>query len=842
MENKATASRAPRTALMKELDALSQKRIVYIHAPAGYGKSFSVRMWLERISYPHAWVSVNEFIGRKPVEFCERLVLTLLMLQPKNTALKEIATHESFAISPFKFLRRALNAFSTFNLFELGGQKNVIVIDDIHLLTNAAMLNRLSELIYELPEKVTLFILSRTKPSQSFSEFIVKDQATVLDVDMLKFSESEIKSFFASRSRKLTSQQVQEILAMTGGWAIGLNALLLSSNGNLKYNIHNLQSKYLNTFIKKHIWEKWDDNRRNFLLRVSVADELTPAFCNAMSGRKDSAEILDGLVRENAFISVSGNVYRFHHLFQDFLEHILVNENKELRKKLFREAGDWFYGAADYYKAVEYYIECGDKKGIMKGLKLMYNYNSPYASIEDTADIIRRSVDDSLLEEYPFLLETVIWADFVEGCGTEFERRLNNYYKVFPKNILQNPLSILLLIMLRVLDYRNSWADITKTLNNFPFKSLAGAPTPSVSQNLPFFHRSYRDFSEYMIETDKHKKQFVNAVTALFGQEGVVMIDCIYAGFHYEKGDFDKAHQYAITANANVTDEFAPEIKFCAQMILAAVLDAQNDRDGAQRILEIAERMIERNKAFYLYMNLQSYQFRLQFQDGNEESAQDWLKNYASDPYAVPVFYKLHQHFTTVRAYIVMQDYNTAILFAKKLLVLCEQYHRPLDCIEANILLAISYWKKGRNEAFVPLEQAIISAQKYGYTQVFANEGAELSTMLHKLQKRIAQKDYTGELLTAQLKIIYIMVLERAKFSRGLTRGKVKENIKFTERQKEVMKYLCEGLTHKAIGEKMGLKPSAVKSHMILIYKKLDVSNGVDAIIKIRALDVLESG
>ncbi|MDR0310516.1 MAG: hypothetical protein LBJ21_02905 [Acidobacteriota bacterium] len=37
----------------------------------------------------------------------------------------------------------------------------------------------------------------------------------------------------------------------------------------------------------------------------------------------------------------------------------------------------------------------------------------------------------------------------------------------------------------------------------------------------------------------------------------------------------------------------------------------------------------------------------------------------------------------------------------------------------------------------------------------------------------------------------------------------------------------------------MNLKPSAIKSHMILIYKKLDVSNGVDAMIKIRELNVL---
>jgi LuxR family maltose regulon positive regulatory protein len=182
-------------------------------------------------------------------------------------------------------------------------------------------------------------------------------------------------------------------------------------------------------------------------------------------------------------------------------------------------------------------------------------------------------------------------------------------------------------------------------------------------------------------------------------------------------------------------------------------------------------------------------------------------------------------------------------LFLKKLEFLCEQYRRPLDVIEINILLAIAYWKKVRgaqNDAFEPLEKAIVSAQEYGFTQIFANEGAELSNMLHKLQKRVIQKDYPGNISTAQARTLYIMTLARAKQSPGLTGGRTPENMKFTEKQKTVMQYLCEGLTQKEIGGKMGLKHSAIKSHMILIYKKLDVTNAVEAMLKIKDLGLLE--
>ena len=58
----------------------------------------------------------------------------------------------------------------------------------------------------------------------------------------------------------------------------------------------------------------------------------------------------------------------------------------------------------------------------------------------------------------------------------------------------------------------------------------------------------------------------------------------------------------------------------------------------------------------------------------------------------------------------------------------------------------------------------------------------------------------------------------------------------FTKQQKAVARLLCEGLSQQAIADKLGLKVTGVKSHLQLIYKKLDVSNGVDAVLKIKEL------
>ena len=833
------SSPVPRIELMELLDRLSAKRLIYIHAPAGFGKTFSIRSWLGRRGGAAAWVSANEAMSNRPVDFCRRCAAGLLTLQPDNPALREISAHESFDAAPFEFIERAFLAFHVSEQNEK--QPYTYVIDDLHLIENPNILRFLSEQALRLPENMTLCLISRTAPPDSFAEHVVKDFMGIVDVEFLKFSEEEIKALFSARGRSLTLPQAREIKESTGGWAIGLNALLLSDGEQAR---NWLPSSYWETFIREQLWDRWDEKRRSFMLRVSIMDELTPDFCNAIVGRSDSAETLSALVRENVFISVDNeNVYRFHHLFRDFLRLTLESEPKRLRDELYKKSGDWFFKRADYYRAVECYIKCDNRSGVAKSLRPMYNYNSPYASVEETIAIIHMSVDSRTVDAYPFLLEPLAWVAFLEGRGSDMEEYIDRYFKKLPRVILQNPPSLQVSALLRCMDYRNSMDKLTAHFRKIPFKALLSSTTPSITQNMPFFHRSARDFaSEYALLGEDSFSKLKKTVGRFFGDEYDTLEVLIRSGIAYERGDMDAAHKFAIEANAAVLENFAPELKFCALMQLAAILHAQGQESDLQKVLDSISSMIEHHKAYYLDMNYRAFLCRLKLNNGDKEAARNWLRSHAASPYDRLAFYKLYQHFTSTRAYIAVGDYTTAIVFLKKLLLLCEQYRRPLDAIEVNILLAIAYWKKGRgsqDEALISLETALLSAHNYGFTHVFANEGSEIINMLHKLLKRSVQKDYTCGVSTVQLRTLHIQALAQAKRAKGLTGGSLHNDVQFTQRQKEVMRYLCEGLTQKEIGAKLGLKPSTIKSHMILIYNKLDVTNAIDAVLKINELKVL---
>jgi two-component system, NarL family, nitrate/nitrite response regulator NarL len=53
----------------------------------------------------------------------------------------------------------------------------------------------------------------------------------------------------------------------------------------------------------------------------------------------------------------------------------------------------------------------------------------------------------------------------------------------------------------------------------------------------------------------------------------------------------------------------------------------------------------------------------------------------------------------------------------------------------------------------------------------------------------------------------------------------VDQNLPLTERQRQIILVLCEGITNKQIGRRLGLTEGTVKVHLHRIYRKLGIAN-----------------
>jgi LuxR family maltose regulon positive regulatory protein len=844
LEPTISKQQVPRTALMKWLDGFVGKRFIYIHAPAGFGKTVSAFLWLEHrealASTRKALISLDVY-DDKTAEFCRRFIAALSSLQPENDALRALASRPAIDTAPIEFALHAMGM-----LVETG-DPCVLVLDDLHVIQNAEILSLLPVLLKRLHKKFVVLMLSRTEPSDIFSEIIAKGELAVVDADHLQFTSDEIKVLFEKNRKKITGRQADEILASTGGWAIGIRALLLSEDDSYATR---LNDRYLENFLKTHVWERWDDGIRNFMTHVSVVEELTPELCDRLvaGGRRQNkipgAQTLAELARENAFLRAVGDgKYKFHDLFREFLLHMLERQGKAPIQ--YDKAGGFFYDKKDYFRAVQYYLKAKNDDGVAQSMYHMYDHNSPYAAVEETLRIVRASLNDRMVNKHPFLIEVQAWSAYAEGRGEEFEGYLDKYYKRLPQIILKTPRSAITHMLLRCIDYRYNIVDVLKMLRMVPFKGLVKAFTPSITQGIPYFHRSCRDFTElsegdmmgYLSMADK-------TIGVIIGGEFAVIKECICAGIYYEKGMVAEAREHALAACSNIRQGFSAEIKFCAMSILMAVLFADNQPENAVKKIDEIERMIRRESAFHLNMNLRGLQYFMKLINGDRAAAREWLSLYGDGAQDHLPLYKIPQHYTTACSYIVSGDNDAAILFLKKIMAFGERYRRPLDIIETNILLAIAYWHKGRGGASIAmghLERAVEVAFKYQFTQQFAVQGAELTTMLHRLQKRAHQNQGgPNEKVPADfVKTLYIAAVAGSKSTKGLTGGRAPVKLSFTAKQREVMRLMCAGHSRNEIGDRMGIKPYSVKSHISLIYGKLNVANNIEAVLKIRELGIL---
>jgi LuxR family maltose regulon positive regulatory protein len=88
----------------------------------------------------------------------------------------------------------------------------------------------------------------------------------------------------------------------------------------------------------------------------------------------------------------------------------------------------------------------------------------------------------------------------------------------------------------------------------------------------------------------------------------------------------------------------------------------------------------------------------------------------------------------------------------------------------------------------------------------------------------------------------YVRELIKAFQREGEIQAKEKSQVlvsTLTERELEVLQWLAEGLSNKAIADRLVVAPSTVKQHLKNIYGKLDAHNRTQAVSRGRELELL---
>jgi len=359
----------------------------------------------------------------------------------------------------------------------------------------------------------------------------------------------------------------------------------------------------------------------------------------------------------------------------------------------------------------------------------------------------------------------------------------------------------------------------------------------SLGHNLPYFHRTYRDFSHYALNMEEHFAEFRHMFFAVLGNDYEIIASGLKSGLLYEKNLLKEA---AALVKPNPETNSA-ELVFLSKMQIAACNYAMGKEEEAAQCRSDIKFFLEKENLLYLLPVFLSYETKIRLMNGDYAAAKAWLENYFVTETQSPELHRIYLHFTTVRAYILLGDFQKAQNLCEMLKKLAQDFCRLLDSIEAEVLLIIIKWATGKKqEAAAMLKTTLDNAEPYHFVRVFADEGKAILPVLKSLIKESDRENGSYKPACSYLQEIYLAACEQSKRHKGITCATGLKPVKLSRQQKNVLELLAKGYKNAEIVEMTGLSINTIRSHTKIAYQKLEVNNAMDAILRARELELID--
>lgn len=832
----------PRHRLLNRYYRAADKRQVMVSASAGWGKTLSTQLWLADCGRKSVWYGL-EARDNDPARFYRLFGAGLAFLQPDNPGLEAIYRSPAFAATP---VAHALNLVR-----ELvpDAHRHVLVFDDVHLISGGVIPRSLPVVLQALPLSFSVFLLSRGTLSEWTDRAGRSDTDTVVITEMdLAFAPEEIRACFAARHVSLNDAEAADIFNLTQGWAMGVNAMAVGGRTALGGRHERTFSAYINTWI----WKKWTRDLRDFMLKTAVLDVFSVDEAEQITNRKDCDRILEKLSASALFLVSLGNGrYRYHPLFLDFLR-----ENRRERARinfpsLHKTLALYRLERGEDAAALLHALLSADDACLTAATIGVFRYSAACTDVSAFAEMFQRHLTcdaeshtrAEILEKHPYLLTLFAWFHYLVGEIRPFLSFLDALYAKLPDISAEHRGFFEGCAMLATLDPRHpptgKSGKLLAEVTPDETRGLA-IQSASLSQNLPFMHRSNRDYSACAADIEGSMAAFGATFAPFLRTDYKAVAAMLRAGLAYEQNHLDAAAEASCRAFAAMTHQTATELRFSAAMILAVVFFAQERKDLMQEILNATHTLLKEKNAPYLLPNLYAVETKIQLADGDTTAASDWLGKFLVSESGPVALYTLPRHFATARSRIVLGETEKAGTILQGVMALSHDFARPLDMAEAGVLLAIVRWRERKTrEAVNLLESALEAMQPYGFIRVFVDEGAALLPILKKVVTRVAKAAYDGPLDASHVRAIVAAIRNPSSRRAGLAFSRSGAGVRLSRRQGEILALLDRGFSQADIRQQTGLAIPTIKSHCTLIYSKLGVNNARDALVRARRLGLL---
>jgi LuxR family maltose regulon positive regulatory protein len=385
-----------------------QQKLILVSAAAGYGKTSLLADFAHDAEIPICWYSMDA-TDRDPRVLLEYLLATVGLRFPQfGQRTRAVLRGGQASTASFQPIITTL----VNEIYDTIPEYFVLVLDDYHLVADSRPVEDFfDQLLRYLPDNCHMILASRTIPRLPLLRLAAHREVAGLGNDDLRFTSDEIQGLVKQEYGLELPDAVADGLARDSeGW---ITAILLTAQTYWRGILENLNHatgapEQVFRYLATEVFEQQPEEVRRFLLASSILRQMDPVLCDEVLGLDSSQQLLEWIEKRNLFVTRiegQGTWYKYHHLFQEFLQSTLRQRDEQELIRLHRRAASYFESNHDTIEAIYHYFQVEAYAEICRGITSIAEPLFEAGSVETLVGWID-SLPPTSLDAAPALLIT----------------------------------------------------------------------------------------------------------------------------------------------------------------------------------------------------------------------------------------------------------------------------------------------------------------------------------------------------------------------------------------------------------------------------------------------------
>jgi LuxR family maltose regulon positive regulatory protein len=870
----------PRPQLLERLDGELRSPVTLVSAPAGFGKSTLLAMWLDQCALRSTWLSLDADDSDLSV-FLNYVIAAVRVLHPDACT----GTEELVALSTPPSV--TILAHQLINDLDALGDLDkpfVLVLDDYDRIDNPAVHELMSILLRRPPRSLRLVVAARRDPPLPLARLRAGGFLTEVRMADLRLQPQEVDTFWHSNpQRSLDAASIAKLDSVLEGWPAGLRmaAVSVRLSKNPQQTIDALVNSHVHArdYLFREIFASLPLQRRQALLRIALLERFCAPLCDVLCAVPDTREQatagegqMEWLVATNLFLvplDDEGKWYRFHHLFLQLLR-------QQAAKLLDGQAV-----AALHTCAAEWFAQEGMLDDALAHAFFIPSEEHALAIVERQRVAVLNQEDWPRMRRWLELFSPAFF-EHAPALWIVKANVLLNQFRLVELNALLDRLEGHPTYTHEVATIRSQiyfWRGDADRARELARTALATLPPDNVHMygnalimlglGLQISGAQDEGFARLMAELSTTAPQHVVvktrvllALTAMHWAAGNLEYASRYAHRMLDLGERNHlpairawAHYYQGCVHYWRNELDAAEREFAAivsqplgahTMVvihghfgLALTYVAQGRPDNAQDTLDAVLALVTEGGMLGALKLVEAFVARLALLRGNLSAARAWAKQCGEMQERLPLYFL--ESPALILAKICLASGGAELQRAAELLSYMHDFvvatHSSLRLIDVLAHEALLHKACGRPQAAQDtLGQALALAEPSGVVRPFVDLGSDMAALLHEAGKQGPSAPYARQLLAA-FPHGGQGALARSTAAQGSPAALAMDPL--TDRELEVLALLAQRLSNKEIADILVVAPVTVKSHMRNLFGKLQVSGRREAVERARALGLV---